>query len=95
VVASNGAGKSGLSPQASATPHAAPRLQSRFDPGASQVVLSWPEWAGGWSLLSATNLAAPVLWTAVTNLLRSSNGLVYVNVAIGGEAQSFFRLQSL
>jgi 6-phosphogluconolactonase (cycloisomerase 2 family) len=38
------------------------------------IVLTWPGWASNYTLWTATNLAGPVLWTAVTNSISLTNG---------------------
>lgn len=60
---------------------------------AAQLVLSWPTWASSLQLYSATNLAPPVVWRAVTNAPGVSNNLQTLSLPLVGE-QQFFRLQS-
>jgi hypothetical protein len=61
--------------------------------GQNSIIASWPDWANDWKLLSATNLAAPVSWSLVTNPASSSNGFFNVNLPLPSSAE-FFRLAS-
>ena len=58
-----------------------------------QLILSWPVTASSFSLSSATNLSAPVTWTAVTNATITSNGQVTATLSPSGSAR-FYRLIS-
>jgi hypothetical protein len=60
-------------------------------PSASQFVLSWPSTASAYQLLTATNLAPPVIWNLVTNTPVAGNGQNSVTLAATNTAQ-FFRL---
>jgi hypothetical protein len=64
-----------------------------FSIGGGALVVSWPSWASDWQLRSATNLAAPVLWSPVTNTVSSANGQ-YVATLPMGTGTCFFRLAS-
>jgi len=55
------------------------------------VTVVWPAWAGGWLLSAATNLAPPVVWTAVTNIPGSNGGQSEVVFPIDSQTR-FFRL---
>ena len=57
------------------------------------LAVSWPAWATDWRLWSATNLAAPIAWSLVTNAISSSNGQFSAWLPIGSGA-CFFRLAS-
>jgi hypothetical protein len=58
----------------------------------SEINFEWPSWASGLSLWSTTNLAAPVIWTPVTNAVRTTNG---VNLAVPlAEPGKFFQLRA-
>ncbi|HWX23028.1 MAG TPA: cellulase family glycosylhydrolase [Candidatus Binatia bacterium] len=57
------------------------------------LALSWPATASGFSLYGATNLAAPVLWTLVTNAAASQSSTWNLTLPTGG-GSSFFRLGS-
>jgi hypothetical protein len=61
---------------------------------AGQLELSWPGWAAGYALQSATNLASPIAWTLVTNtpVLISNEWRVTLPATPSG--QRFFRLQT-
>lgn len=59
---------------------------------AGELKFTWPAWAGGLRLYSATNLTPPVVWTPVTNAtIRTNNG---VSVIIPPDAvRRFFQLR--
>jgi alpha-galactosidase len=59
----------------------------------TNFILSWPVTASTFSLVSATNLAEPVAWTAVTNATVNSNGIVTATLSTDGNA-AFYRLIS-
>jgi len=54
-------------------------------------VISWPDAGVSYRLLSATNLALPVMWTAASGTPTETNGVFYFNVSFTSTAQ-FFRL---
>lgn len=58
----------------------------------SNVILTWPGEATGFTLESTTNLTAPVTWTSVSLAPEVVNGQNSVTVPISGERQ-FFRLK--
>ncbi len=60
---------------------------------AGSMALSWPGWATGWQLYSATNLMPPVVWWPVKNAVGSNDGAFSVTLPMGLEHQ-FFRLAS-
>ena len=60
--------------------------------GAGIVSLSWPQWASGLALYSATNLTPPVNWSPVTGTLANSNGIVTLSVPLTN-VSCFYRLQ--
>jgi hypothetical protein len=62
-------------------------------PGSGNVVLSWPQWAAGMLLYSATNLTPPVSWSPVSGALVNQNGSVTMSVP-ATNANCFYRLQS-
>ena len=68
---------------------AIPRLDSARCEGTLR--LGWPAWATDFALYTATNLAAPVVWTVVTNAVGVSNG-VYVLPLPATPGQQFYRL---
>jgi hypothetical protein len=70
-----------------------PLPQLGISPGAGLLTLSWPDWASDWILYSTTNLAAPAVWTQVTNAATDSGGQFNVAVPVGSGNQ-FFRLSS-
>ena len=55
------------------------------------LTLSWPGWASDWTLFSTTNLAPPVVWTAVPDVVSSNNGQFDVSIPIDSDTR-FFRL---
>lgn len=57
----------------------------------SDLLLSWPAWAGAMLLLSATNLTPPVAWRGVTNRPQDSNGVLVLRAA-PLEMEAFYRL---
>jgi hypothetical protein len=64
-----------------------------INPGTNSLTLTWPDWADGWRLWSATNLAPPVTWSLVTNSASSSNGLFSVKLPFRFNVE-LFRLVS-
>ena len=56
------------------------------------IGFGWPEWAGGISLWSSTNVITPV-WTLVTNGIIHTNGEVQVIIP-SDQRHRFFRLMS-
>ncbi|MGH7980048.1 MAG: fibronectin type III domain-containing protein, partial [Limisphaerales bacterium] len=54
-------------------------------------ILSWPSWASGYDLYSATDLTPPIAWNVVTRAPESNNGVFYMNLPITN-AQQFYRL---
>ena len=59
----------------------------------SNLVLSWPTSSVYHVLKTATNLAAPIVWSSVTNSVITSNGTNQVVLNMSGQ-RSFFRLAS-
>jgi hypothetical protein len=59
--------------------------------GGSNLVISWPGWANTSILVAATNLNPAVVWSPVTNQVRSGNGMFNVSLPIG-LGEQFFRL---
>ena len=57
----------------------------------SHLTFSWPEWAGGLRVHSATNLSAPV-WVAVTNEVQTFNGIVTTTLPLTNQS-GYYRLQ--
>ena len=58
------------------------------------LVISWPAGTGNYTLESATNLATPAAWTAMTNLaIAQIAGQNTVSLPIG-TARQFFRLRA-
>ena len=69
-----------------------PALGIAASPEAS--TLSWSSGVGIFGLYSATNLAPPVSWNAVTNTPVLSNGLWRVALPPDANSQQFYRLQT-
>jgi uncharacterized repeat protein (TIGR03803 family) len=67
------------------------RPQLKLLPSASNITLTWPASASGFTVQFATNLAPPVRWTAVSPQPVVINGLNTFTNPISG-AQKFFRL---
>jgi hypothetical protein len=61
---------------------------------ANPFVLSWPAPAIGYQLYSATNLAAPVVWSLVATPAQQSNGTFYLTISPTNAAAQFFRLMA-
>ena len=58
------------------------------------AVLRWPLEAGWFQLYTTTNLAAPTVWTRVTDPLVVSNQQFVVLLPVGTNSNQFFRLQT-
>jgi 6-phosphogluconolactonase (cycloisomerase 2 family) len=56
------------------------------------MVLTWPGWASNYTLWAATNLAGPILWTAVTNNVSLTNGQ-YSRTVTNQGGNAFYRLK--
>ena len=57
----------------------------------SKVILTWPNWADGYTLETSTNLLSGAAWTPLTNgVAVAGNNLVLTNNA--GNAAAFYRL---
>lgn len=59
----------------------------------TNLVLTWPSWAGSLNLWSATNLTPPVDWTLVPNTPVVSNGLNTILISRTNDG-SYYRLSS-
>jgi predicted alpha-1,6-mannanase (GH76 family) len=59
----------------------------------SALQLAWPAWASDWKLYAATNLAPPVVWSAVSASVTSNQNSFNVLLPIDTGNQ-FFRLSS-
>jgi uncharacterized repeat protein (TIGR03803 family) len=57
----------------------------------NQVLLSWPTWAPNFNLLTATNLAEPIVWATASPAPVVVNAQNIVTNPIS-ETQQFFRL---
>ncbi len=66
-----------------------PRLEGKLQD--RLLTLSWPAWAVGLSLWSATNLSPPVYWLPATQGAAVTNGQILMTVPVEG-VQRFFRL---
>ncbi len=63
-----------------------------FVPGANGLTLSWPAWDAGPILHSANSLAADALWSPVTDVPLTTNGVRILTITPTNDA-SWFRLQ--
>jgi aryl-phospho-beta-D-glucosidase BglC (GH1 family) len=90
VSADNVNGEGTNSVQASVTLHEPPQLIATPSPSGGQLTIAWPGWATNFGLWTATNLAAPVLWSPLTNPGTPGDPLT-VKVPLDGQSQ-FFRL---
>jgi hypothetical protein len=61
--------------------------------GADGMSLIWPGWANDWELFTTTNLTPPAVWTPITSLAVSNNGVFKVTLPVSLGNQ-FFRLAS-
>jgi hypothetical protein len=77
-----------------ATPQGLPPLGVNPAAGGGQLLVSWPGWATGFRLYTASNLTPPVLWTPNTNPVGNSNGQFRLALPLGSEME-FLRLRSL
>jgi len=75
VSAVNVNGEGTNSPPVSATLTAPPPLSVALSPDGSYLTLAWPGWATNFTLYGATNLAAPIFWSPVTNGVQSGDPL--------------------
>ena len=91
VSAVNSLGESAFSAEVSVTPRSAPALSANST--SSQFTLAWPSWATGYTVLSATNLLAPVPWQPITNVPQNNGTTFTLPIASNG-SQQFFRLTS-
>jgi len=64
-----------------------------FQVQGTNAVLSWPESATGWQLLSATNPASPANWQLWPAALSTNQGSVFTPIT-PSNASRFFRLRS-
>jgi hypothetical protein len=91
VSAVNTFGESANSAEVSATPRPPPALSANAAP--TQFTLGWPAWATGYTVLSASNLLAPIQWQPVTNVPQN-NGTTFTLPISPTAGQQFFRLTS-
>jgi beta-galactosidase len=68
----------------------APQLSAGMNGG--NFLLTWPSWAGDYTVYSTTNLTSASSWQLVTNWLQNSNGVPFLTVPITNSAQQFFRI---
>jgi hypothetical protein len=62
--------------------------------GDGGTVLTWPASGVGFSLYTATNLTAPVVWTLATNQPALSNSQWQITLPQDGDVSRYYRLQS-
>jgi alpha-galactosidase len=68
-----------------------PRPALNLGSSGGQLSLSWPGWAISYAAYGASNLAPPILWQRVTNLLQTNNGSFNLSLPPAHDEQ-FFRL---
>ena len=61
--------------------------------GSGQVTLQWPDWATGYTLYCATNLAPPISWSPVTNSTTMTNGHITSTLPIDPTLNRYFVLR--
>ena len=61
-------------------------------PGNGLILLSWPQWAAGYRLYSATNLTTPVVWSPVTQPAVTNIGIINLFLNPANNLPQFFRL---
>jgi len=91
VSAVNSLGESAFSAEVSAIPRPTPALSGNTSPG--EFTLAWPAWATGYTVMSATNLLAPIQWQPITNLPQHNGTTLTLPIAPNA-ARQFFRLSS-
>lgn len=60
--------------------------------GGAAFTITWPAWAGDWTLSYATNLNPPVVWYPVTNAVVTNSSQLNVTMPAGVSGTRFFRL---
>jgi hypothetical protein len=70
-----------------------PRPTLSLVPSDNGPLLTWPTNAGVFTLFAATNLIAPVMWFAATNVPLQANGQWQVALGTNIEGSQFYRLQ--
>jgi hypothetical protein len=90
VSAVNSFGESANSAEVSATPRPPPPLNLS---SVSQLSLSWPAWATGYTAYSASNLVPPIPWQRLTNAPQTTPSNFNLPLT-PGSAQQFFRLSA-
>lgn len=86
----NSCGPSTNSPPIAATTLTLPQLAMNLRSG--QPLLSWPTWAGAYSVYGATNLVQPILWQPINSPPQNSNGTLYLSLPTTNGPRQFFRL---
>lgn len=92
VQAVNSCGQSANPPALGITPLPVPQLSA--DLNGNQLLLSWPSWAGSYTVYTTTNLTLPSSWQPVTNVFQNSYGTLSLTLPMTNSAQQFFRLVS-
>ncbi|HXU78166.1 MAG TPA: PKD domain-containing protein, partial [Methylomirabilota bacterium] len=57
------------------------------------ATLTWPSWASGYGLFSATNLAPPITWSPVTNSVSLAGDRFTTTIPVQGAGNRFFQLR--
>jgi len=92
ISATNEAGQSGNSGEASVTPQPFLQLAAALAASDTQLTLLWPGWATNYNVYAATNLNWPVTWQLVTNPPKVTNGSFNLNLPVINSGQQFYRL---
>ncbi|HEV2207633.1 MAG TPA: glycoside hydrolase family 2 TIM barrel-domain containing protein [Verrucomicrobiae bacterium] len=90
VLAENDCGSQTYSPVVAANTFPSPSLQFRSQ--GTQLLLSWPSWAGAFSIYQAPSLTSPIQWEPLSVTPESSNGMLYLSLPSTNLDQQFFRL---
>ena len=88
VRAYNTLGNSGYSMTGSAT---TPAPQLVATAAGANLILSWPQWGGGFTLQTANRITAPPGWANVQTTLLTNNGVITASVPLSGPPK-FYRL---
>jgi beta-galactosidase len=90
VVADNTCGSQVYSAIVGVSTFPSPSLQVRAQ--GNQLLLTWPSWAGGFSIYGTPSLASPIHWQPLSTTPQSSNGTVYLSLPSTDSGAQFFRL---
>ncbi len=88
VRAYNTLGNSGYSMTGGVT---TPAPELRATAAGASLVLSWPQWGGGFTLQAADRVTAPAGWAAVPAALVTNSGVITATLPVSGPPK-FYRL---